>query len=131
MSSKHQPDEIVQSFDDYKNLSSQEKDFFTFQSIYKISHGMEDLLERFNLDALDKRYDGRYAIKSLENAVTALQVKVGTKVEQIDDHFESFRKVSDAKYAEKKVEVIIYRAIGVVLMAVLVAGLSYIVYSNK
>lgn len=71
--------EIIKTFEDYKGLNDDERNYFLFQSLHKMSGSVQTLIENFNLDNLDKRYDAKFAVKSLEIAFAGLEAKFAGK----------------------------------------------------
>lgn len=118
------PDEIIQSFEDFKNLSQQEKDFFIFQSLHKLSSGIEAFLHNFSLEILDKRFDAKYAFKHIEKEVENLREEIkkcgndyDNRITLIKKDIETTEEKASIRFAEKRVEYILYGMIGLILLA--------------
>lgn len=118
------PDEIIQSFEDFKNLSQQEKDFFIFQSLHKLSSGIEAFLHNFSMEILDKRFDAKYAFKHIEKEVENLREEIKKydvdcekRVDLMKLEIKTTEENANKRFAEKRVEYILYAMIGLILVA--------------
>lgn len=72
-------DDIINTFEDFKALSEQERTYFVFQAIHQLKNGVENLIQSFSLDSLDRRYDAKYAIKEMEQEMVELKVECEKK----------------------------------------------------
>jgi len=60
---------LIRTFEEFKNLTSEEKDFFLFETLHDVRDGLGTLLDNLTLDKLEQHFDKRYAPKIVAKIV--------------------------------------------------------------